>query len=100
MLAGVFMTAGVPLAAATSTLIVALTTYGVATTLKSLRRCVLRNGSQMVCLRFSGRGGGGEDVLGIMHGRMTIDPRTPTILGRSTSGFHRPDRLCTKREAP
>ena len=30
----------------------------------------------------------------VMHGRsrMTIDPRIPTMPGRSTSGFHRPDR--------
>ena len=29
-----------------------------------------------------------------MHGRsrMTIDPRIPTMLGRSTSGFHQPGR--------
>ena len=37
-----------------------------------------------------------RDVLGLMHGRsrMTIDPRTPTMLGRSTSGFRRPGRHC------
>ena len=31
-----------------------------------------------------------------MHGfgRMTVDPRIPTMLGRSTSGFHQPDRHC------
>ena len=37
-----------------------------------------------------GREGG---ALDIMHGRsrMTVDPRIPTVLGRSsTSGFHRP----------
>ena len=30
----------------------------------------------------------------IMHGRScpTIDPRIPTVPGRSTSGFHRPGR--------
>lgn len=38
--AGVFSTAGVPLAVATSTLVVALTTYSVATTLKAFRRSV------------------------------------------------------------
>ena len=35
-----------------------------------------------------------------MHGRsrMTIDPRIPTMPGRSTSGFHQPGRHClTKR---
>lgn len=42
-ISGVFLTAGVPLAVATSTLIVALTTYGVATTLKSLRRTAFFN---------------------------------------------------------
>ena len=38
------------------------------------------------------RGGGG--VLTVMHGRsrMTIDPRIPTMPGRSTSGFHRTGR--------
>ena len=32
----------------------------------------------------------------VMHGpsRMTIDPRIPTMPGRSTSGFHRPGRHC------
>ena len=38
----------------------------------------------------SGGGGKGEGgVLGIMHGRsrVTIDPRIPTMPGRSTSGF-------------
>ena len=31
-----------------------------------------------------------------MHNRsrVTIDPRIPTMPGRSTSGFHRPDRHC------
>ena len=31
-----------------------------------------------------------------MHGRsrMTRDPRIPTMLGRSTSGFHQPGRHC------
>ena len=57
------MTAGVPLVAATSTLIVALTTYGVATTLKSLRRCVLRHGCQVVCDRLTGGRGGGVFCL-------------------------------------
>ena len=28
------------------------------------------------------------------HSRMTIDPRMPTIPGRTTSGFHRPGRHC------
>ena len=34
-----------------------------------------------------------------MHGRsrMTIDPRTPTMPGRSMSGFHRPGRHCMHR---
>ena len=49
-----------------------------------------------------GRGkGAGEEgkvggVLDIMHdlSRMTIDPRIPTMPGRSTSGFHRPGRCC------
>ena len=35
-----------------------------------------------------------ERAVIIMHGRsrMTIDPRIPAMLGRSTSGFHRPGR--------
>ena len=39
------------------------------------------------------RGGDVRDVL-IINGRslMTIDPRIPTMPGRSTSGFHRPGR--------
>ena len=38
--------------------------------------------------------GGGELI--IMHGRsrMTIDPRTRTMPGRSTPGFHQPGRQC------
>ena len=41
------------------------------------------------------RGRRGRVVLLIMHGlgRMTIDPRIPTIPGRSTSGFHRSGKL-------
>ena len=50
------------------------------------------------------RGWGVYPIL--MHGlsRMTIDPRTPTMPRRSTSGCHQPGRHCyvvfTKREAP
>ena len=39
----------------------------------------------------------GEGVCAqFVHGRsrMTIDPRIPTMPGRSTSGFHQPDRHC------
>ena len=38
----------------------------------------------------------GGGVLIIMHGRgrITTDPRIPTMPGRSTSGFHRPGRHC------
>lgn len=37
-----------------------------------------------------------------MHGRSrpTIDPRTPAIPERSTSGFHDPEIACFKREVP
>ena len=44
------------------------------------------------CARKRGKRGGG--LLIMMHGRsrMTIDPRIPTMPGRSTSGFHRPGR--------
>ena len=39
---------------------------------------------------------GGGGVLDIMHGRnrMTVDPRIPTMSGRSSSGLHRPGRCC------
>ena len=38
------------------------------------------------------RGGGRGVVLDVIHGRsrMTIEPRSPTMPGRSTSGCHRP----------
>ena len=44
-------------------------------------------------------------VVDIMHGRgrMTVDPRIPTIPGRSTLGFHRLGRHClpqVKSESP
>ena len=34
-----------------------------------------------------------------VHGRsrMTIDPRIPTMPGRSTSGFHQPGRHCSNQ---
>ena len=36
-----------------------------------------------------------------VHGRsrVTIDPRIPTMLGRSTSGFHQPGRHCMHQSA-
>ena len=39
-----------------------------------------------------GEGGCTQFVHG--HSRMTIDPRIPTMPGRSTSGFHQPGRHC------
>ena len=38
---------------------------------------------------YRGQGGGGRGSQ-FVHGRsrMTIDPRIPTVPGRSTSGFH------------
>ena len=41
-----------------------------------------------------GKGEGGGVVLILIHGGspITIDPRTSTMRGRSTSGFHRPGR--------
>ena len=33
-------------------------------------------------------------------GHRTIQPQIPPVPGRSTSGFHRADIACTKREAP
>ena len=43
------------------------------------------------------RPGGG--ILIFMHGRsrMTLDPRVPTMPGRSTSGFHRLGRHCLQQ---
>ena len=42
------------------------------------------------------RGGEGGGCTYFVHGRsrMTIDPRIPTMPGRSTSGFHYPGRHC------
>ena len=40
-----------------------------------------------------GEGGGTHFVHG--RSRMTIDPRFPTMPGRSTSGFHQPGRHCS-----
>ena len=44
---------------------------------------------------------GGRGVLIVMDGRsrMTIDPRIPTMPGRSMSGFHRPGRHCLHQSA-
>ena len=46
----------------------------------------------LVCQLAQAEGGG---VLIIMHGRsrMTIDPRIPTMPGRSASSFHRLGRV-------
>ena len=40
--------------------------------------------------------GGGAGCTQFVHGlsRATIDPRIPTMPGRSTSGFHQPGRHC------
>ena len=56
-----------------------------------------------VYVRELGGWGGGCIVLAIMHGcsLTTIDPRIPTISGRSTRGFTDEAGIaCTKREAP
>ena len=49
-------------------------------------------------LRRSTGGGGGQGTQ-FVHGRsrMTIDPRIPTVSGRSRSGFHQPGRHCLRR---
>ena len=46
--------------------------------------------------------GGGCTRFTHSRSRMTIDPRIPTMPGRSMSSFHHPgpDIACTKREAP
>ena len=50
-----------------------------------------------------GEGAGGVNGWGgcthFVHGRsrMTIDPRMPTLPGRSTLGFHQPGRHCLHR---
>ena len=44
--------------------------------------------------------GGVYSIFMHVRSRMTIDPRIPTMPGRSTSSFHQPGRhCCTKREA-
>ena len=50
----------------------------------------------MVGGRSMGEGRGEGGVTQFVHGRsrMTIDPRIPTMPGRSTSGFHQPGRHC------
>ena len=45
-------------------------------------------------LRWGPIGGGGYTQFVHGRSRMTIDPRIPTIPGRSTSGFHQPGRHC------
>ena len=73
--------------------------------LRSRHNCQVRRtgiwfgGRIHLCFFFTGRGGGildRRDVLDVMHGRnrMTIDPRIPTMPGRSMSDFHRPGRQC------
>ena len=55
--------------------------------------CLNRPADQsFVCTR------GGEGCTHVVHGRslMTIDPRIPTMPGRSTSGFDRPGIARTK----
>ena len=50
-----------------------------------------------------GRGKGERELMSFMAAvvqSMTIDPRIPTMPGRSTSGFHRPGRHCTERKEP
>ena len=43
-----------------------------------------------------GGGGGARGDTQFVHGRsrMTVDPRIPTLPGRSTSGFSQPGRRC------
>ena len=43
--------------------------------------------------------GGEGGCIQFVHGRsrMTIDPRIPTMPGRSTSGFHHPGRHCLRQ---
>ena len=43
------------------------------------------------------RGGGGCTQFVHDRSRMSIDPRIPTMPGRSTSGFHKPRRHCLHR---
>ena len=48
-----------------------------------------------ISLRCRGRGGGGYSQLVHGCGHMTIDPRIPTIPGRSPSGSHQPGIHCS-----
>ena len=66
---------------------------------KTKQNTVSRNGSTEVLFLHSG----GVLITGIMHGRsrMAVDPRIPTMPGRSTSVFAgQADIASTKREAP
>ena len=61
----------------------------------SLHVCEERIHLEIVTHAVHGRGvGGGGGGTQIVHGRshMTTDPRTRTMPGRSTSGFHEPGR--------
>ena len=51
---------------------------------------------EIVFLSYIVREGGGGGCTPFLHGRerIAIDPRIPTMLGRSTSGFHQPGRHC------
>ena len=49
-------------------------------------------GSHFLSVKVYRKGGCTQFVYG--RSRMTIDPRIPTMPGRSTSGFHQPGRHC------
>ena len=61
---------------------------------KRCRREVKAGGREGQPKKAMGVGRGGTQFVH-GHSRMTIDPRIPTMLGRSTSGFHQPGRHCS-----
>ena len=65
--------------------------------ISSAKKCVLSNLKRIKLTKIPRPSKGwGRGVLSFVHrlSRMTIDPRIPTMPGRSTSGFHQPGRNC------
>ena len=55
---------------------------------------ILQHALPTVLNSVTGSEGGGCTQFELGRSRMTINPRIPTMPGRSTSGFHQPDRHC------
>ena len=73
---------------------------------KGYRCCITRAAAAAAAAAYSsyekmaGGNRGGEGCTQLVHSRsrMAIEPRIPTMPGRSTSGFHQPGRHCVHRE--